>query len=87
MCGMRLHLRKGVKGIIFILNPKFYELELLREFDCLTRYQSLVWQEILGLNHLFIIYSRFVDLKINGGLDLVYLTLHVRYETVHEGGY
>ena len=34
----------------------------------LTWYQSLVWQKVLDLSHLFIIYSSFVDLKVHKGL-------------------
>ena len=32
----------------------------------------------MGLNHLFAIYSSFVDWKVHRKLYLVYLTLHVR---------
>ena len=29
--GMRLHMKEGVKGMIYILKPESYKLELLRE--------------------------------------------------------
>ena len=64
-----------LKGMIFILNlnPK----SSIRRVGRLTWYQSLVWQEVLSLSHLFAIYSPFVDLKVHVGLCLVCLTLHV----------
>ena len=41
----------------------------------------------MGLNHLFAIYSSFVDLKVYGGLYLIYLTLHAQVWIACEEGY
>ena len=75
---MGLHLREDVKGVILILNPNSISLSFEEIWSFLTWYQSLVWQEVLGSSYFFAIYSPFVDLKIHGGLYLVYLTFHVQ---------
>ena len=77
MTKLENHISPGfVKGIVLILNLNLTSLNFYESWS-LTWYLNLVWQEVLNSNHLFIIYSSFIDLKVHEGIHLICLTLHV----------
>ena len=71
-------MKEGIKRHDIHIKSESYKLESFWRVGCLTWYQSSVWQEVLGLRPLFVIYSPFIDLKVHERLCLICLTFHVR---------